>query len=310
MFAGGFGDRAFVDRVIEQGLKPLAFPIEIETRPAPSAIRGLVARELTFASPRSDLALPPGASTARVLHLSAGATGTTRSAAVVLAGSREEGYRLRQSIWSPLARDGVDVLLLENPYYGTRRARGQRSASLDTVADQLRMNVATVAEAAALVEWLAAGGCERIAVTGYSMGGAMAALTGTFVRRAIAVVPIAAGLSPAPIYTEGLLSRSVDFDAIGRDCGGVEHARDALAAVFDAASLAKAAPPVATEAAIVVACRRDGYVFAEQSEALAARWNCELRFVDAGHVSAIFTGRGAMRGAVRDALAALTPRAT
>jgi predicted alpha/beta hydrolase family esterase len=64
--------------------------------------------------------------------------------------------------------------------------------------------------------------------------------------------------------------------------------------------------PTHSESAIVVACRRDGYVPGREASALHAHWpKSELRWVDAGHVSALITGRRFLRTAVRDAFARL-----
>lgn len=292
MFGSGWGDAAALEEIAREGLRP-------DPAPGPLAldvVREVAgARELAFESPAAWL--PPEVARGRARHLAA----RGRAALVVLASSREEGYALREALWAPLARrEGIDVFLLENAYYGARRAAGQRSASLPTVLDQMRMNVATLIEVDALVRRLEVEGFARVCVTGYSMGGAMAALAGALVRRRIAVVPMAATLTPATIYTEGLLARSVAFDALGAT---VEEGRRRLADLFATADMSRFPPPLVREASILVGARVDGFVAPEGTARLARHWSAELRWVRGGHASALFTARRAMRRAVLDALA-------
>lgn len=307
MFTAGFGDPGALAGRLERAW-PLRDAADTEIAIQGTRRRGdLDVHDATFPSPCSD-DLPVGAGTARLRWL-APARATTGRAIVVLAASREEGFAWRERIWGPLAREqGVDVLLLENPYYGARRAPGQRSASLATVADQLRMNLATIGEVAWLLRWLGRARPDaRVAVTGFSMGGAIAALVGALVRedRPFAVVPVAAGLSPAPIYTVGLLARSVAWSALAREAGGTENARRTLAELLDHASLGRLPSPVSSDAAIVVGCTRDGFVPRVETEALARHWRAELRWIEGGHVSGLALGARVMRRAVTDALARL-----
>ncbi|MBK6694195.1 MAG: alpha/beta hydrolase family protein [Myxococcales bacterium] len=302
MFTCGWGDRQALEAIVTGGLfvaDDAAAPA-VKRTPAQSRFAGARALDLAFPSPATSL--PPEVSTATVRHLEPLRPREERAAVVVLAASREEGYGLREAIWSKLATDeGVDVFLLENAYYGSRRARGQRSASLPTVVDQLRMNLATLAEVDALLRHFARERFSRTAVTGFSMGGAMAALAGALLRRSFAVVPMAATIRPATIYTEGLLSRSVAFEALDVD-GRVVDARGRLAEVLDVADLSRLAAPVCRAATVVVGCTVDGFVAREGTVALAEHWGAELRWVRGGHVSALFSGRRAMRRAVLDAI--------
>ncbi len=294
MFVSGWGDESALAALAEGGLRP-------DPAPGPLSIEvlGTVggARELAFESPVPWL--PREVARGRARHLPA----RGRDALIVLASSREEGYSLREAVWAPLATgESVDVFLLENAYYGTRRASGQRSASLPTVLDQMRMNVATLVEVDALVRRLTTDGFARVCVTGYSMGGAMAALAGSLVRRPIAALPMAATLTPATIYTEGLLSRSVAFHALGPTA---DEGRRRLADLFATADMSRFPPPLARDAAIVVGARADGFVAPEGTTRLARHWGAELRWVRGGHASALFTARRAMRRAALDALARL-----
>lgn len=221
-----------------------------------------------------------------------------RAACVLLAGSRDEGLGLRTQIFAPLVADGVDLVILENPFYGTRRPHGQEGAAIRTVADHLRMNVASVEEARALVAWLRREGYARVGVAGYSMGGYMAALAAAVSREPTPVAVLAGGRSPVPVFADGLLARGIAFAALG----GRDATRARLGELFAQAALDRHPPPAGAPA-LIVGCAHDGYVPRSETLALHAHWPAaELRWLDAGHVSALFTERAALRAAVRDVL--------
>ncbi len=300
MFSKGWGDEEVLRRLEEQPLfdQPPCLP-EITWRPgrARKSRHGMV-RDGTFASPYTDL--PEFVSLAHVRLISA--PGNQR-AVVGIAGSREEGYGLRQAIYGPLVRAGTDVLLLESPFYGVRRLPTLNTASLPTVSQQTLMNLALVEESRALVTWLLAQKYSRVGVAGYSMGGTVAALTAATVDAPLAVAVLAAGLSSAPVLTRHMLSWSVDYDALG-DWGRVRLRR-----MVERGDLVHYPPPKAVHAAIVLGCRRDGYIPGDQVRALHALWRgSELRWINAGHVSALFTQRRALRAAVSDSFDRLDPR--
>nr|WP_246357253.1 alpha/beta hydrolase family protein [Pyxidicoccus fallax] len=305
MFAAGWGDEPFLANVAV-GTAFLAEPARITPEwGAPVSRRGSVVRDGTFASPLPMLA--PAASTAHVRWLGAGSP-RGRSACVVLAASREEGFALRERLYAPLVREGVDLFLLENPYYGLRRPLGQRGGALRTVSDHVLMNLGMVEEARALLAWLRSEGYARLGIAGYSMGGYMAALAAVLFPEPLAVAALAAGASPVPVFTRGLLSWSIRFEELDGSRRDAERARERLGHIFDLANLMKFPPPRQPGAAILLACRKDGFVPGAETRALHAHWTgSELRWVNAGHVSAILTERAALRAAVRDSLARVQP---
>ncbi len=299
MFSKGWGDEEVLRRLVEQPLfdQPPRLP-EITWRPARvRKNKHVSASDGTFASPYTDL--PEFVSLAHVRLLKK--PGNER-AVVIIAGSREEGYGLRQSIYAPLVDSGIDVLLLESPFYGARRLPNLNSPSLPTVSHQTLMNLALVEESRALVTWLLAQPYKRVGVAGYSMGGTIAALVGATVDARIAVAVLAAGLSSAPVMTHWMLSWSVDYDVLGIE------GRARIRRFVERGDLVHFPKPRAIDAAIVLGCRRDWYIPPEQVSALHRLWRgSELRWVNAGHVSALFTERRALRAAVYDSLDRLTP---
>lgn len=305
-FAGGFGDAALLDERVAafSQLRPID-DIDIDWGP-PSKTKYAIERDGVFTSPAQGR-LPQEAKRAvvRAIFPPHGARGR---AVVWLAATNDEGWTMRRNVALPLAREGITSVILENPYYGARRPRGQARADLHTVADQAAMNGATIVEARALLRLL---GREhaKLAIAGFSMGGQMAALVGSTYPDDVGTIALAAGDTAVPIFLEGVLERAVHWDILAREAGSRERARARLAEVFDAASLARQPIPRRCDAAILVAGDRDGYVSAESVRRLHALWpGSELRWLSAGHASAYLFCKAAWRAAVRDSFARLTKR--
>ena len=301
MFSGGFGKQELLSMIDGP---PLYRPQAAMVAPAfedARTVRGVLVRDGTFPSP-VDL-LPEESRTAHVRWLTADSSGPRRGSIVVLAGSRDAGYRQRTGVFGPLVQQGIDLYLLENPYYGLRRPAKQQGENLATAAEQALLIWGMVEEARGLLGWLWRQRRGAVCVAGYSMGGFVAGAVGSLVDHPVGVAALAAGVSPAPVYTRGLLSRQVDWDALGREAGGATQARERLHTFFAQGSAARLPLPRTPQAAVILGCTRDGYVPAEETLGLAARYpGARVRWVNAGHVSAIFTERAALRAAASEAL--------
>jgi pimeloyl-ACP methyl ester carboxylesterase len=304
-FADGFGDEKALDERVA------AFRTAANERPEPIAVHweserrseAAIEQVGTFESPARAL-LPDEARTAVVLRI-APPTRVRGRAVVWLAATNDEGFTMRRKAALPLARRGITSLILENPFYGFRRPRGQKRADLRTVVDQATMNGATVREAKALLGSLA-GEHAKLVVAGFSMGGQMAALVASAYPGNVGTVAIAAGETAVPIFLEGVLERAVHWDVLAREAGSREAARARLAAVFDAASLRDKPLPRCPEAALLLAGDTDGYVPAASAIALQRLWPAaELRWLGAGHASSYLFHREAWRTAVLDSFARL-----
>lgn len=296
MFQGGWGDPEVLARVEGGGASMAGVdrPVDIEWVRA-HTVGSVTVRDGTFVSPRPDVELPPAAALAHVRWFSA----EHPRLLVVLAGSSEQGYGLREQVWRPLLRQGIDVLLLENPYYGARRPQNQRGATLHTVVDQVKMSAATVAESSGLLWWARGRGYQKLCIAGYSMGGYMACVTAAVTPFDVGIVAMAAGASARHTFTETLFAQSIAFKALGED-------RARLAAVIDKGSVRHLPTPPRTDAAVLVGCQLDGFVPKADVEALAAAWpKASLRWVPAGHISALVWQRAALRQAAVDAFARL-----
>jgi hypothetical protein len=90
----------------------------------------------------------------------------------------------------------------------------------------------------------------------------------------------------------------------------VEAAREALCAHLARFSVTNLPAPAIPAAAIVVGTAADGVVPPSDMRRIAEHWGCELRWLPAGHVSAVLRHQGAMREAIRAAFERLEAERT
>ncbi len=158
------------------------------------------------------------------------------------------------------------------------------------------MGNAAVVEGRSILATLEERRVARLGVSGYSMGGNIAAIIGGSVRFPIAVAPQAPSHSPAPVYTRGILSRAVAWGALG----GPE-ARDRLESLLGSVSALDFPPPVASDAAVLSAARDDGYIPTQAVLSLHHHWpGSELRWLKGGHASLYMFGKERLAQAIED----------
>lgn len=287
LYKNGFGDRAVLERILAS--------IESYTAARPAGevvmrygrsetVRGGDLRLATFVSP-APTPMPEECRIARVQIWTP--PDPAAPMCILLAATGDEGFLWRESLARRLLAKGVGSIVLENPFYGSRRPRGQLGPVLRTVVDQFAMSTAMVDEARALLGWIRDSG--RIAgVSGYSQGGFMAAFAAALVEFPVVVVPRAAGTQAAPVLTEWALRRAIHWPALAREWGGLEAARAELARCLSFVDVTRFAPPVAPELATVLVARHDR-VFPEHSgRALHQHWpGSELVVSNAGHVTSV-----------------------
>jgi len=258
----------------------------------------IIRRDGTFPSPLMDL---PAES--RTVHLRAWLREGNQSACVILAGSHDEGYAVRERVFGTLSSRGIDLYILQNPYYGRRRIPGGLAAI--QVSDQAMMALGMVLEARALLGWLRPR-YARLAVAGYSMGGHMAAITAAVTPFPVACAPLATGASASSIYTRGLMSWCVDFDELGGGRAQRTAAQARLHGFFNAADITNYPSPARADAAVILGCTRDGYIQRSETERLHRHWpGSALRWLTAGHFSALLTSRRVLCDCVAEAIAKL-----
>ncbi len=308
-FADGWGPASLLDK-LTHAPQGFAFPELDEVALQPARREGrLLVQEGRFLSPAAVGSLPPSCHQAHFQLLLPHEAGPLPPVCVFLAASGDEGFGLRRFLASELALHGVGSLLLENPYYGSRRPPGQHGPAVRTVVDLLLMFRATAVEATALLGWLLARGHPKVGISGYSMGGSVAAYAASLFPLPAAVIPLAAAHSAAPVFTEGVLSAVPDWEALGRTSGGPEAARRQLADLLLSTSSTLTLPPLSdTRRAILVAARQDGFVPSSSTLRLLQHWRgAELRYLSGGHLSAFFTGRSTIIRSILDAFSRLEP---
>jgi hypothetical protein len=126
-------------------------------------------------------------------------------------------------------------------------------------------------------------------------------MVGAAVPFPCAIVPVAAPCSPDTVLREGVLHHVAEWAAIAGSGGDPDAAREELLAHLARFSVTALPPPYWPEAAIVVGTAGDGVVPPTEMERIARHWGAELRWLPAGHVSAVLRHRGEMRQAVVDA---------
>ena len=297
-FSRGWGDAEVLARFSARE-RYLEAPAPVTVKWNTSRSRGRdICHDGTFVSPLG--ALPEPAKTVHVRAWSRDGNGT---ACVMLAASRDEGYWIRERVFGPLTERGIDLYLLENPFYGLRRVG--RGPSEITVGDHGLMALGMVLEARALLNHLRPR-YQKLAVAGYSMGGHMAAITAAVTPLPLACAALATGASASSIYTRGLLSWSVDLETLGSGAEGQAAACERLRELFDIADVTRYRPPVRADAAVVSGCTGDGYVLPSETERLHRHWRgSTLRWIASGHFSALLTNRKALRDCVVEAVAKL-----
>lgn len=302
LFRDGFGDEAAVEALVAAPRWRLPRrPIDVVFGPT-THLRGLELAAGTFESPVPEL--PEGARRGHVLRLFPPDVSVDTPLYVVPAASGDEGFRLRRHLYAPLVREArIGLILLENPLYGARRPAGQSGPFVRTVQDHFAMTVGAVEEVRALLGWLEARGFRRLGVSGFSMGASIAAIAATCEARPLAAALFAVAASPIPVFLEGLLSRSIDFGALGVASGRpADDARARLSALLAPADLLRHPAPAAAAHAVLVAGSRDGYVFPAETRRLHDHWRgSELVTVDTGHPGLVLRHAGTLRAAARRA---------
>lgn len=213
---------------------------------------------------------------------------------LLVAAWNDHGYTTREQLAAELLGLGIGSLILEIPYYGSRRIVGPETSPIPTVADFARMGLGTVMEGRALLHHFR--GDYQMGVSGYSMGGNIGALIGAAAGFPVAMAPLAASHSPGPVFLDGVISNGIDWDALGgRD------QETALRKALTSASVLAIPPPDWSSSAVLVAGRSDGFVPQEATEALHRHWpGSELRMRPGGHATLLWQQRPVLARAIAD----------
>lgn len=261
---------------------------------------GFRVRRATFTSPVAEI-LPE---TARVVSVAwiEPPQGSDRTV-VLLPAWNDEGSAARRRLALLFAARGIGSFIADIPHYGLRRTHPDSGPAIATVADFATMGYGAVAEGRALLA--AASRMGAAGVSGYSMGGNLAAYISATMPRPVATAPLAASHGPAPVYLEGALRRAIDWRALG----GRDEAEPRLADALGGASVLNLPALPHHAAAVVVSAGRDGFVLPSFCRSLAAHWGAELRVVDrAGHGTLLWRHKDLLADAVDDSFSRLADR--
>lgn len=109
---------------------------------------------------------------------------------------------------------GLGAIILENPFYGTRKPADQRASSLHNVSDIFVMGGCLMLESLVLFNWCERMGLGPLGITGLSMGGHMASLAATNYPKPLVLVPCLSWSTASSVFTEGVMSHSINWDAL------------------------------------------------------------------------------------------------
>ncbi|XP_076231647.1 protein ABHD18 isoform X3 [Calliopsis andreniformis] len=121
-------------------------------------------------------------------------------------------WRRRNLIAKPLIKEsGIASLLVENPFYGLRKPQSQIRSSLHNVCDIFIMGGCLIMESIVLLNWCEQQGFGPLGLTGLSMGGHMASLAATNWPKPIPLVPCLSWSTASPVFTQGVMSASINW---------------------------------------------------------------------------------------------------
>ncbi|KAL2652340.1 hypothetical protein R1flu_020468 [Riccia fluitans] len=323
-FTGGWGGQNMLmleqitKQLLQQGLQQVSaqhWPPPV-VRPVWKTVwesRNARLQEGIFSTPCEDVvrqALPVESQIGRVRLLTPKNVPRHESSCVVhLAGTGDHGFERRLRLGGPLLKDNIATLVLESPYYGNRRPKGQRGARLLCVSDLLLLGRATIEESRALLHWLdQEEGYGKLGVCGLSMGGVHAAMVGSLHPKPLATVPLLAPHSAAAAFCEGILQYGLAWEALMRDEAAaagmtLEKAKERMRTILSLTDITKFPIPKNPRAVIFVAATDDGYIPKYSMQQLHAAWpESEVRWVTGGHVSSFILHNKAFQQAIRDGL--------
>lgn len=141
-----------------------------------------------------------------------------RPIVVQYAGTGDHGFWRRKRLMAlPMLRErGYSSVILENPFYGLRKPRGQLRSSLLNVSDLFVMGASLILESQVLFDWCEREGFGPLAAHGISMGGHMASLGASVWPKPIPLVPCLSWTSGSTVFTKGVLSKAIPWDLLSQ----------------------------------------------------------------------------------------------
>jgi len=128
----------------------------------------------------------------------------------------DHGYYRRDSFLAqPLAKDyNMGSIIVENPFYGSRKPKNQTRSSTRHVTDIFSMGCSLMLEGQFLFSWLESNGYGPLGISGVSLGGHNASLTAAVWQKPLAIIPCLSWSSAAHTFSEGILSSQCYWDIL------------------------------------------------------------------------------------------------
>jgi pimeloyl-ACP methyl ester carboxylesterase len=303
-FRDGWGDLSPLREVQERGFDPGPIRKIAITWDREECMNGMIRRQGQFPSSYDGPGLPEESRTAYVEWIMPDHSGKETPVCIHLAATGDEGFeRRRLAFAQPLARAGIGSIILENPFYGQRRPAGQHSKMLRYVSDLWTMGVATIQEGRSLSRWLQEEGYRKQVCCGISMGGHMAAKVGVLSDAPMAMVCFVTPHSAAAVFTEGLLKRYCDWQALGRELGGNGYAMQRMEELLQLTDIRLLPSPARPQDVFLIGARQDAYIPPGSIQLLHKHWpGSSLRWIGGGHVGAFLFYRKEFLRAIMGAL--------
>lgn len=139
-----------------------------------------------------------------------------RPVCIHLAGTGDHFFwRRRLLMAKPLLKEaGIASILLENPFYGSRKPKGQLRSSLHNVSDLFVMGGCLILESQALLHWCKQQGFGPLGITGISMGGHMASLAATNWHEPLSLIPCLSWSTASAVFTQGVMSGAIPWKTL------------------------------------------------------------------------------------------------
>ena len=133
-----------------------------------------------------------------------------------LAGTGDHFYWRRRILMAkPLLKEnGIASIILESPFYGSRKPKQQMRSSLHNVSDLFVMGGALILESLVLFHWCERQGLGPLGVTGISMGGFMASLAASNWPKPISLIPCLSWSTASVVFTKGVMSGAIPWKVL------------------------------------------------------------------------------------------------
>ena len=240
-----------------------------------------------FDSPFPKKFLPVESQIARFLFIKPLAHQMNDPVCVVFAMTGDEGFSFQKKNLSlPLIKKNIATIVVESPFYGSRKPPYQKSYLIHTVQDILTMCMAQVEEGRSLLNFLRQQGYMNLGVAGVSQGGMLAMIVGATNPFEVTIATSLGPHSPEVIFTEGLLRNFVHWKSLGLN--GAGDAVEIFSDLFQMGSIYKLPFPHKKSFAIIQGAKRDLVVPRHSVQKVMDHWSFAKRhWLQGTHMSSL-----------------------